>query len=222
MKFNYCPPKDLQDLQSETQPNGKRFYTLPDGTKLPSITTILSAQSREGIASWRKRVGNEEANRVSAKASGRGTRVHNLCEDFIQNKPLRESMPDALEMFRSIKPVLQERVNNIHYVEQALYSKTIGSAGRSDLIGEFDKELSVMDYKTSARIKNRDSILSYFWQSTFYALAYEELVGIPINKIVIIMAVEDVKEPLIFIEKVEDHIEGLVQAIEFYKNDIKR
>jgi genome maintenance exonuclease 1 len=218
--FNYCPPKQLQDLKSETFPDGRRFYTLPDGTKLPSITTILSAQSRESIAAWRKRVGNEEANRVSAKASGRGTRVHNLCEDFIQNKPLRESMPDALEMFKTIKPVLQERVNNIHYVEQSFYSTNIGSAGRSDLIGEFDGELSVMDYKTSARIKKRDNILSYFWQSTFYALAYEELVGIPINQIVIIMAVEDEKEPLIFIEKTEDHIEGLVKAINFYKGTI--
>ena len=217
--FNYCPPKELVDLESETFPDGKRYYTLPDGTKLPSITTILSAQSKAGIAAWRKRVGEEEANRVSAKASGRGTRVHNLCEDFIQNKPLRESMPDALEMFRTIKPVLETRVNNIHYVEQSFYSKKIGSAGRSDLIGEFDGELSVMDYKTSSKIKYRENILSYFWQSTFYALAYEELVGTPINQIVIIMAVEDNKYPLIFVEKVEDHIEGLVKAIQFYKEN---
>jgi len=214
--FTFCPPKELQELQSETFPNGKRFYTLPDGSILPSITTILSAQSKEGIAAWRKRVGEAEANRVSAKASGRGTRVHNLCEDFIQNKPLRESMPDAIEMFKTIKPVLETRVNNIHYVEQSFYSKKIGSAGRSDLIAEFDGELSVMDYKTSAKIKYRENILSYFWQSTFYALAYEELVGTPINQIVIIMAVEDEKKPLIFIEKVEDHIEGLVEAIDYY------
>ena len=218
--FTYCPPKELPDLDSVTSANGQRYYTLPDGTKLPSITTILSAQSKAGIAAWRKRVGEAEANRVSAKASGRGTRVHNLCEDFIQNKPLRESMPDALEMFRTIKPVLYERVNNIHYVEQSFYSKKIGAAGRSDLIAEFDGELSVMDYKTSAKIKHRDNILSYFWQSTFYALAYEELVGIPINQIVIVMAVEDKKEPLIFVEKTEDHIQGLVKAIQFYQNSI--
>ena len=219
--FTYCPPKPLQDIESETFSDGKRFYTLPDGTKLPSITTILSAQSKASIAAWRKRVGNEEANRVTAKASGRGTRVHNLCEDFIQNKPLRESMPDAKAMFKTIKPVLELRVNNIHYVEQAFYSKTIGAAGRSDLIGEFDNVLSVMDYKTSSKIKHRDNILPYFWQSTFYALAYEELVGTPIDQIVIIMAVEDELIPLIFIEKVEDHIEGLAKAIEFYKKSIK-
>jgi genome maintenance exonuclease 1 len=217
--FTYCPPKTLEDIESETSSNGKRFYTLPDGTKLPSITTILSAQSKASIAAWRKRVGSVEANLVTARASGRGTRVHNLCEDFIQNKPIRDTMPDALAMFKSIKPVLQERVNNIHYVEQAFYSKTIGAAGRSDLIGEFDKVLSVMDYKTSSKIKYRSNILPYFWQSTFYALAYEELVGTPIDQIVIIMAVEGLKEPLIFIEKVEDHIEGLVKAIQYYHNN---
>jgi genome maintenance exonuclease 1 len=190
--FTYCPPKILQDVNSETSSGGKRIYTLPDGSRLPSITTILSLQSRDSIASWRKRVGNEEANRVSVRASGTGKRVHSLCEDFIQNKPLKETMPDALVMFKSIKPVLQERVNNIHYVEQAFYSKTIGAAGRSDLIGEFDKVLSVMDYKTSSKIKYRSNILSYFWQSTFYALAYEELVGTPIDQIVIIMAVAEI------------------------------
>jgi len=110
-------------------------------------------------------------------------------------------------------------VNNIHYVEQSFYSKKIGSAGRSDLIAEFDGELSVMDYKTSAKIKHRENIFSYFWQSTFYALAYEELVGKPINQIVIIIAVEDNKHPLIFVEKVEDHIEGLVKAIQFYNQE---
>jgi genome maintenance exonuclease 1 len=214
--FNYCPPKILADLSSETSTDGNRFYTLEDGTKLPSITTILSAMSRDGIAAWRKRVGNAEANRISKTASGRGTRTHNLCEDFIQNKPLRESMPDAMAMFKSIKPVLETRVNNIHYVEQSLWSKKLGTAGRSDLIGEFDNVLSVMDYKTSAKIKKREHILSYFWQSTAYALMYEELVGNPIDQIVIIIAVENVKEPLIFIERTEDHIEGLVKAIQFY------
>jgi hypothetical protein len=92
-------------------------------------------------------------------------------------------------------------------------------AGRSDLIGEFDNVLSVMDYKTSSKIKHRNNILPYFWQSTFYALCYEELVGTPIDQIVIIMAVEGRKEPLIFIEKVEDHIEGLVKAIQYYHNN---
>jgi genome maintenance exonuclease 1 len=89
-------------------------------------------------------------------------------------------------------------------------------AGRVDCIAEFDGELASIDFKTSAKIKSRENILDYFWQTTAYALMYEELIGTPINKLVVIMAVED-NPPLIFIEKTEDHIDGLVKAIKFYK-----
>jgi genome maintenance exonuclease 1 len=213
--FTYCPPKPLQDLKSETFPDGKRFYTLTDGTKLPSVTTVLGAQKKAAIMQWRKRVGEEKANAISRKASGRGTNVHTLCERYLNNESLGDIMPDAKEMFISIKPELN-RIDNIHYQEQALWSTQLGIAGRVDCIGEFDGELSVIDFKTSARIKTREDILDYFWQTTAYALMYEELIGTPINKLVIIMAVEN-STPLIFIEKTEDHIEGLVEAIQFYK-----
>jgi genome maintenance exonuclease 1 len=218
IKFNYCPPKPLQDLQSTTFPDGRRFYTLPDGTRLPSVTTVIGAQKKASIMAWRKRVGEEKANAISKKASGRGTKVHLMCEDYLNNKPLPNMMPDVKEMFLSIKPTLN-RINNIHYQEQSLWSTQLGMAGRSDCIGEFDGELSSIDFKTSSRVKAREDILDYFWQTTAYALMYEELVGIIINKLVIIMAVEN-SEPLIFIEKTEDHIEGLVEAIQFYKGQL--
>jgi genome maintenance exonuclease 1 len=124
-------------------------------------------------------------------------------------------MPDAKEMFVSLKPILN-RINNIHYQEQALWSTKLGMAGRVDCIAEFDGELASIDFKTSAKIKSRENILDYFWQTTAYALCYEELIGTPINKLVVIMAVED-NTPLIFIEKTEDHIDGLVEAIKFYR-----
>lgn len=214
--FNYCPPKELQDLKSTTFPDGKRYYALPDGTKLPSVTTVLGATKKEAIMAWRKRVGEEKANAISRKASGRGTNVHTLCERYLNNDPLGDIMPDAKEMFLSIKPLLN-RINNIHYQEQALYSVQLGMAGRVDCIGEFDGVLSVIDFKTSKRIKTKEDIEDYFWQTTAYALMYEELIGTPINKLVIIMAVEDEK-PLVFVEDTQNHIEGLVKAIKFYKN----
>jgi genome maintenance exonuclease 1 len=214
--FNYCPPKLLPDLQSETLPNGKRFYTLEDGTKLPSVTTVLGAQKKQAIMEWRKRVGEEKANAISKKATGRGTNVHTLCERYLNNEPLGNIMPDAKEMFHSIKPALN-RINNIHYQEQALWSKQLGMAGRTDCIGEFDEELSSIDFKTSKKIKLKEDIQDYFWQTAAYALMYEEMVGIPIDKLVIIMAVED-SPPLVFIERTQDHIEGLVKAINFYNN----
>jgi genome maintenance exonuclease 1 len=215
--FNYCPPKDLVDLESKTFPDGKRYYTTPDGVKLPSVTTVIGAKGKQAIMEWRKRVGEEEANRVSRKATGRGTNVHTLCERYLNNEPLGNIMPDALEMFKPLKPLLN-RINNIHYQECALWSVGIGMAGRVDCIGEFDGVLSVIDFKTSRRVKKKEDIDSYFAQCVAYACMYEELIGVGIHQIVIIMAVED-SEPLLFVEKTEDHLNTLLDYIKFYREN---
>jgi genome maintenance exonuclease 1 len=93
-------------------------------------------------------------------------------------------------------------------------------AGRVDCIAEFDGELSVIDFKTSKKIKSSADIEDYYWQTAAYALMYEEMIGIPINNLVIIMAVED-EQPLIFKQQTQDHILGLVKAIQFYKDQYK-
>jgi len=216
--FNYCPPKDLQNLKSQTFPDGKRYYVLPDGTRLPSVTTVIGAKGKKAIMEWRKRVGEEEANKISRKASSRGTNVHTLCEKYLNNDPkyLLGTMPDALEMFKPLKPILN-RINNIHYQECALWSVKLGMAGRVDCIGEFDGKLSVIDFKTSKKIKSSADIEDYYWQTAAYALMYEEMIGTPINNLVIIMAVEN-EQPLIFKQQTQDHIPGLVKAIKYYKD----
>ena len=214
--FNYCPPKELKNLESETASNGKRFYVLPSGVKVPSITTVLGAMKKEAIQAWRNRVGEDVANQISRKASGRGTNVHTLCERYLNNDSLGNIMPDAKEMFLSIKPYLN-KINNIHYQEQALWSKNLGVAGRVDCIAEYEGELSIIDFKTSKKIKTIEQIEDYFWQTCAYALMYEERVGRAIDNLVIIMAVEN-EQPLIFKQKTEDHIDGLVRAIRYYND----
>ena len=218
MTFTYCPPKVLADLKSTTFPDGKRYYTLNDGTRLPSVTTVIGLQKKKSIMEWRARVGEEEANRISKQATSRGTNVHTICENYLNNKVdyMKGIMPDALEYFLSIKPYLN-KINNIHYQEAALWSKQLGMAGRVDCIAEYEGELSVIDFKTSSKIKAREDILDYFWQTTAYSLMYEELVGQPINNLVIIMAVKD-SDPIIFKEKTKDHIDGLAEAIHYYQN----
>jgi genome maintenance exonuclease 1 len=219
MIYNYCPPVQLPDLQAKTFPDGKRYYTTPDGHKLPSVTTVIGAKKKEAIAKWRARVGEAEANRVSRLASGRGTNVHTLCEKYLNNDPkyLLGSMPDALEMFKSLKPLLH-RINNIHFQECALWSVGLGLAGRVDVIGEFDGVLSVIDFKTSKKVKKKEDIDDYFAQCVAYACMYEELVGQGIEQIVIIMAVQD-SEPLLFVEKTEDHLNNLLGFIKFYREN---
>lgn len=219
--FVHCPPKQLVDLNSETNTDGKRYYVTPSGKKLPSVTTVIGAKKKQAIMEWRNRVGEAEANRISKLATGRGNRVHLLAEKYLNNEPIQwaREMPDAVEMFRSlIKPI--HRINNIHYQEQALWSEKLGMAGRVDLIAEWDGVLSVIDFKTSKKIKHRNDIFDYFAQCTAYSCMYEELVGKPIEQIVILMAVEN-EQPLIFVEKVEDHINNLVEHIEFYRNSIR-
>ncbi len=214
--FNYCPPKEIPKIESQTFPDGKRYYVTPEGKKLPSVTTVVGAQKKQAIMEWRQRVGEEVANKISKQATTRGTNMHTLCEYYLNNEPKPPGvvMPDAKEMFISIKPYLN-KINNIHYQEVGLWSLRLGLAGRVDCIGEYEGQLSVIDFKTSKKIKNREDILDYFWQCTAYALMYEELVGTPIDDLVIIMAVDN-EQPLIFKEKTQDHIEGLVKAIDYY------
>jgi genome maintenance exonuclease 1 len=216
--FNYCPPKVLKNLESETGVNGKRFYILPSGVRVPSITTVLGAMKREAIQAWRQRVGEDVANQISRKATGRGTNVHTLCERYLNNDSLGDVMPDAKEMFQSIKPYLN-KINNIHYQEQSLWSKNLGIAGRVDCIAEYEGVLSIIDFKTSRKVKTLEQIEDYFWQTCAYALMYEERVGQPIDKLVIIMAVEN-EEPLVFTQRTEDHITGLVRAIRYYNDQM--
>jgi len=216
--FIYCPPKDLSDIKSQTFPDGKRYYTTPDGVKLPSVTTVIGAKKKEAIMKWRKRVGEEEANRVSRKATSRGTNVHTLCERYLNNEELGTIMPDAKEMFLPLKPLLN-RINNIHYQECALWSVQLGLAGRVDCIGEFDGVLSVIDFKTSKKVKKKEDIDDYFAQCVAYACMYEVLIGIGIEQIVIIMAVEG-SEPLLFVEKTENYLNTLLEYIKFYKQQV--
>ena len=208
-KFNHVG-NTLTELQTENI-DGRRFYKTPNGN-YQSITTLLSALSKAGIQAWRKRVGETEANRISTKASRQGTAVHTLCEQYIKNEEdfLTDSMPHLVEMFESIQPLL-DRIDNVHVTEGALYSDELGLAGRTDLIAEFDEKLAIIDYKTSRRIKTWSMCHSYFMQGAFYAHAYEERTGIPINNIVIIMAVEN-EEPVLFRETKDRWIEPLNQV----------
>ena len=212
--FNHVG-SELQDLRTENI-EGKRHYVTPDGNKYISITTLLSNLSKAGIQKWRERVGEVEANRISTKASRQGTRVNSICESYIKNEDgfLDGRMPNEVEMFQSINPLL-DKIDNIHCVEGALYSDELKLAGRTDLIAEFDNQLAVIDYKTSRKIKTWEMCHAYFMQGAFYAHAYEERTGIPVNNIVIIMAVEN-EEPLLFKETKDRWMEPLKSVIYKY------
>ena len=196
---------DFGELIRDTRPDGTRTYKTPSGFSYPSVTTITGQATAEGIAKWRSRVGNEEANRVSARASARGTRVHQLCEDYLR---LGEATPDIFdqEMFGSIRPLL-DKIDNIHCLETPLWSDHLQTAGTVDCIAEFEGKLSVIDFKTASRAKDRNDIHNYFEQTAAYAVMFEERTGIPIGRLVILMVIDD-DAPRVFIEKRDSWIAG--------------
>jgi len=216
--FTHCPPMVIENLNTETV-DDKRYYVTPSGQRLPSVTTVLGAMKKKEIMAWRRKVGEVEANRISKLATGRGNRVHSLAEKYLMNESIewKKEMPDAIEMFQSIEPHFS-KINNIHYMEQALWSEKIGLAGRVDLIAEWEGKLSVIDFKTSKRIKTEDKIQDYFAQCVAYAMMYEERVGAPIDQIVVLMAVEN-EQPLIFVKETKDYVDTLYEHIEFYKSN---
>ena len=203
------------DLVAETTEK-QRVYNTPSGKKYKSITSILSKYNKEAIMLWRQRVGEEEANRISTKASRRGTKVHDICEKYLLNEmtdmKLQMMMPDLKETFFSLKNVLDENIGKVYCLEQALYSDELEVAGRVDCIADWDNELGIIDFKTSRRLKDESKILNYFMQATAYALMFEERTGKTVNRIVVAIAV-DQEDPQIFIKEKKDYIQDLMTYV---------
>ena len=146
------------DLVAETTDKG-RMYSDPEGKKYPSITTVLSILSEDSIREWRARVGEEEANRISTRASRRGTAVHLIIEKYIDNVEnfKDEFTPDVISSFLSVRDILDDRIGRVYAQEAPLFSKHLGVAGRVDCVAEFDGKLSIIDFKTSRKLKKKES-----------------------------------------------------------------
>ena len=208
-------PVEITELSTKNI-NRKRFYETPDGKLYPSITTVLQRRKMEGLMEWRKKVGDDVANYVARTAAARGTKVHQMCEDFLNNNfdeevHKKNFLPYTL--FGQIKPHLQDKVDNIMSQECGLYSDKYMVAGRVDCIGEYNGIPSIIDFKTSTRERNDDWNESYYIQASAYAEMFEERTGIEINQIVILVVTEDgiVQE---FIKTKENYLPLLVEAID--------
>ena len=187
MKFEHV--NHLGDLElNKKETNGIRLYNLPDGRWVPSITSVTSFYNRQIFINWRKRVGLEEANRITKKATARGTDFHEAAQAYLENRELlwEEYRPATKFMMHHATPYL-DKINNIHAIERTLYSEYYGLAGRVDCIAEYEGELAVIDFKTSEKIKPEKWLENYFVQEMFYAAAYYELTEIPVKKLITIM-----------------------------------
>lgn len=157
--------------------NGRRYYKTPNGFLYPSVTTVTSSVKKQYIEEWKARVGEQEANRISRKATTRGTAVHSICENYLANKPdyKRGVMPPTIELFNKIKPIIDEHVEVVYGIELALFSNELKTAGRTDLFCRFMGLNTILDFKTANKIKNEVDIEDYFIQATTYAMMVEEM-----------------------------------------------
>ncbi len=212
--FVHCPPVDLLELTTETI-NGRRHYITPQGA-FPSITSILGAFPKPELMEWRRKVGEEQANHITKTASSRGTKVHSLCEKYLLNETVNCKTEDSLAFasFASIKPYLNN-ISDIHYLECPLYSNRLKCAGRTDCIGFYNGELSIIDFKTSRKEKKEEWITDYFLQTCLYHISYYEMTGIITKQLVVIIAVENGSSQ-VFIKQPKDYIKISIEKIKDY------
>ena len=207
----------LGDIELNTiNENGKRLYVTPDGQRYPSVTTVLSDYKKQGIIEWRKRVGEQQANKISTQASRRGTKVHKLCEDYLNNEStFKGYTPDNVEMFKSIQTTLNE-IEVVYAQERTLFSHHLKTAGRVDCVGKFRGKPHIIDFKTSNKPKKWEWIDNYFMQGSAYSVMWEEMTGIAIPYIAIIIAVAD-DVPQVFIENRDNWINKFIEVRDNYE-----
>ena len=198
--------------------DGVRYYPIPGADKYyPSVTSITSFKNAAFFAGWRKKIGEDEANRITARATQRGTTFHSITEDYIKGEldlnMYLENNPLSVRMFQSAKTTL-DRIDNIHCLETFLYSHYLGLAGRVDCIAEFDGELAVIDFKTSTKEKQEDWVEHYFVQETAYAAMFLERTGIEVKKIVTLIATEEGSIQVFQKYNLDDYLQLLKSYIE--------
>ena len=194
-KYNYT-----FDMNVETLPEGRTYFT-PDGN-YPSITTILGKTANNmWLQKWKNKVGEEEAARISKKATDRGTLVHKYAERYFNKEEifsdLAQESSDVIQMSKDLIKITESGVNEIWGQEQILWSKRYSYAGRCDMVGIWKGKPSIIDFKTSKKTKYIKQIKDYFIQCCGYAIALNEMFGPGIRNIVILITV-DGKDPQCF------------------------
>ena len=204
--------KDLNTVNK----NGQRFYSTPEG-HYPSVTTVTGWEKRQFFAKWRA-----ENPKESRRVLDRGNKLHNLIEDYINNRVDDKTTgglnPFILDLFILLKPEL-DKIDNVYAQEVPLWSSTLELAGRVDCVGEYDGKLSIIDFKGSTRIKRKEDIQNYFMQATAYAIMWQEMTGQKIDNIVILIATEQ-GENQVFQDNPIRYVKPLLKSIRDYQEEV--
>ena len=193
--------------------DGKRHYRLPDGSLAKSVTTAISdSMDKTHLYEWRKRVGEDEANKISNQAAVRGTAIHTICESYLLNEPSypEGTMPSNIESFKQLKPYIDANIGLLYGIEHRLYSTKLKAAGTADCICEWNGITTIVDFKTSRKLKKEEWIQNYYLQATTYAMMAEELFNIEVPQFAIMITV-DHEDPQIFVKKKAPYVSRVLE-----------
>ena len=214
-KFTHIPPpNDIQELKTIQEDDG-RFYLAPGEKRYPSVTTVVGYEKQKFFAKWR-RENPEEAKRTS----DRGNVLHEACENYLNNEPVRDMEQNEKMLFANMRRSI-DRIDNVRALEVPLWSHTLKLAGRVDCVGEFDGKLSIIDFKGSTRRKSPSNITNYFCQATAYSIMWHEMMEEEIKQIVILISSEDGANQ-VFVKNPIDYVGELKRSIDLYENDMLR
>ena len=216
--FIKVPTNTLIEELEQVNTDTGRYYKTPAGELYPSVTTVTGLMNKASIQKWRQKVGEEEANKISNAASTRGTRIHQLCEDYINGTELDYNKYTCTDIdnWTQLKKVIDQNIDNVHLQETRLFSKYLKMAGTVDCIAEFDGKLSVVDFKTARKAKDKSYITNYFCQASAYAIMYEELFGIPVGQTAIVISVDN-DDVQVFVERRDNYVKPLLEVREQYR-----
>ena len=223
MTFTQCDTyKGYFHEMKRLMENQVRYYQVDSNVTYPSVTSIISFISREKFASWRAKVGEKEANRITKHATTRGTKLHRVFEEYLQNgdyKSLSEYQTPLVNlMFNSAKSELDKRLSNIYQQETNMYSDRLCLAGTVDLICDVDGELSIVDFKTSEKTKPEEWLEDYFVQLSAYWAMFSEKTGVVPKKLVVFLVAESGEvqivertNPLDYLKTLRDYVSKFIQ-----------
>ncbi len=200
-----------------------RLYKTPDGD-FPSVTTILDkTKDKTFLFEWRKRVGEEEANRISKEAAGLGTVFHKHLENYIDNEERPNGSNFVYKLAKDMSDIIIEKgLSNVDEVwgsEIGLYYPGL-YAGTTDLVGTHKGDPAIIDYKSTKNPKKEEWVEDYYLQCCAYAMAHNELFETTINKAVILMCSRNLQYQEFIIEgkKFEEYCKKWTERLdEFYK-----
>lgn len=205
----------LPRLQLTRNDGTTRTYSTSTGKKYPSITTVLSkTKDMTFLNEWKDRVGREEAEKITRRAASRGTKLHALAEAYLLGLDIPSMDFDTKARWNTFKPLVQ-RITNPLLLEAPLYSDLYRIAGTVDCIASFDGKLSVIDFKTSTKLKQRDWIHDYFIQESFYAVAFEQHYGMKVEQLVTLFVTDDGNTQF-FVESPEEWVKPLLMRRKQY------